>query len=180
MIRPNYKGFRAATLIECLAVVAIIGGLIAAVGSSFVLTLRSYSGQYEAEALELEGQRAALEIDHYVSRALQVQLSDVGPFPSSPANLQGGTLLLLQPDGSSVVFSFEVDDSRSTSSLYVGSLSVAVRGVVYTYSTNVQFVPESGSNRPFWISGNGGVGYRWQLPSPNGTVRMGGISTIGS
>jgi prepilin-type N-terminal cleavage/methylation domain-containing protein len=113
MIQPDIKTRKklnktsGVTLIECLVVITILAGLIAAVGSSFTMTLKSYVGEYAAEGSELESQRAALEIEYFASRAVNTVImadpansTTTGYFP----NLGGTRVELTQPNGDIVAF----------------------------------------------------------------------------
>lgn len=173
------------TLIECLAVIAVIGGLVSVVASSFVLGLKSYVGQYASESLELELQRASLEMDYYISRSSRVEFEDPGHNEFSHnaelGNLdgEGDTVKLLQRDGREIEFKFLPDSSIGKGDLIQGSLQIVIDGgTPYTYTENARFhqysIPGVTNRRPFWATENGGVAYRFEADTKNGVVRVSG------
>lgn len=171
------KSVGGSTLIECLAVVAIIGALISAVASSFVLGLKSYSGQYESESLELELQRAALEMDYYISRAVgkpSFNTDDTSSFAHPCTSDVGGSrMALLQKDGKTVEFIFEPENYKG-GELVQGKLSIVPPNSTnnYAYSSRVRFRQQSSTPRPFWATETGGVAYRFEAEGKDGVMRI--------
>jgi prepilin-type N-terminal cleavage/methylation domain-containing protein len=155
------------TLIECLAVITILAGLIAAVSTGFILTLKSYVGEYRAEALELEAQRAALELEYYAARSWKIDVID-----SSVPSQEGNQVNLYQPDGSVVTFAYS--PYLFNGAKQVGTLWISMPTGYYVYSYNVGFEPTATSTKPFWISSEGSLGFRWSVDTPSGPVKMGG------
>lgn len=155
------------TLIECLTVLTVLAALIAAVATSFILTLKSYVGEYKSEAVELEVQRAAMEFEYYTAKSWKVDILDNGVISS-----EGNQVDLYQPDGT--IVSFTYTPTSSLGAKEVGTLSVSMPSANYLYSTNVTFDPNATSSKPFWISFEGSIGYRWGADTPSGAVKMGG------
>ena len=171
------------TLVELLIVTTVMGVLIATVGSTLVLAFRSFSGQGKQEAKEIEGQRACMDVHYYLSNAVSFGISDsvvlAGIF-GSPAPNSGTTLSLRQGDGSTVLFVFSPDSTKTTElssiACAVGSLAIQIGGVSYTYSDEV-YVPCAGlSGRPFSVSATGGVNYYWGIPT--GKSEFGVLNTV--
>jgi prepilin-type N-terminal cleavage/methylation domain-containing protein len=177
------KSCAGVTLIECLVVLTILAALSAAVGTSFVMTLKSYVGEFEAEALELESQRAALELEYYAARATDIKILS-WDHPSTSARsfspVLGGTRVeLTQPDGSIITFQYTPRPESPkgfTAGVYeTGFLGVNIQGNTYTYGSQVKFLPVSGWRYPFQVSNEGGLAYRWEIPTPaSGNIKMGG------
>jgi prepilin-type N-terminal cleavage/methylation domain-containing protein len=177
------KQIAGVTLIECLAVLTILAGLVAAVGSSFILTLKSYVGEYSSEAVELESQRAALELEYYAARAVRMEILDGGVSGSSGAQIN--LYQDLTNTANVVSFVYTPDLTRCTGTYgvgvsQVGSLAISASGSYYVYSTNVVFTPVAGSLRPFVTSSDGGVSFRWTISTSSGPVKMGGTTSPGT
>jgi type II secretory pathway pseudopilin PulG len=168
MIHPVYKKshksrkFAGVTLIETLVVLTILSGLIAAVGVSFIVTLRSYAGEYKSEAIELEASRAALELEYYASHARRIVIY-AGTAPST----SGNWVELTQLDGS--VYNFEYVPGSPT-----GSLVLTGPGIDYTFSTNILVIPTAASPNIFWLSPEGSLSYYWAVDTPSGRVNTAG------
>jgi hypothetical protein len=183
----SFGSIQGTSLLECLIVVGIIAGLIAAVGSAFILTLRSYTGAYTTESLQLEGHRAAVELNYYLSAAKTAEVSDANlasnfTLPVA-GNLSGTQLDLGLMDGVTTVSFYFYPNQSSTASLYRGSLIGTLRSPTkswsYIYTTNALYSPTAGCNRPFSINSNGAVEFSWKLYTENGTAQMGGVTPIG-
>jgi len=169
------RGF---TLVECLMVVSVIGGLLAAITSVFLLTLKGYTGEYEVEAVEVQSQRAAVELDYFIRRAVSVEIADPGAF-------SGNRLRLLQPRSTSLVggvplgvveFAFTPNSNRSSSTEQVGELSITLMGNTYVYSGDIRTPIHSGvARRVFELSREGGLVYRWEVASLGSGVLTEGI-----
>jgi prepilin-type N-terminal cleavage/methylation domain-containing protein len=204
MIQPDIKTRKklnktsGVTLIECLVVITILAGLIAAVGSSFTMTLKSYVGEYAAEGSELESQRAALEIEYFASRAVNTVImadpansTTTGYFP----NLGGTRVELTQPNGDIVAFQYRATGVVAADGTitpisgvhgypggitYIGDLGVNIRGYAYYYTRKAKFVPQNNWRYPFQVSSEGGLAFRWSVPTPNsGDIYAGGAVTPG-
>lgn len=169
------------TLIECLVVISIMAGLIAAVGSSFTMSLKSYVGEYSAEGSELESQRAALELEYFASRAVDIKIIADPAFPSttdySSGYLGGTRVELRQPDDSVVAFQFRSTNGSSYTAgvKHIGQLGINIDGNPYVFTKRAQFVPSSSWRYPFQVSTEGGLAFRWTVPTPaSGDINVGG------
>jgi len=175
------------TLIECLVVLTILASLIAAVGTSFTMSLKSYVGEYASEAVELESQRAALELEYFASRAVDVRIMPVAGLSGTSGYesgvLGGRRVELLQPNGNTIAFEYQVTGSTVDSAgrtTQVGNLGIDMLGEDYYYSTNVWFTPITGWVYPFQVSNEGGLSFRWSVPTPTaGEIKVGGSVSPG-
>lgn len=175
------------TLVECLIVLTILAGLIASIGASFIVTLKSYVGEYAAEAIELESQRAALELEFFAARAKDVRILSYD-HPSTTAvgydpTLGGTRVELTQPDDSVIVFQYTPatngNGSFTTNLEVTGFLAILIpdgtNNITYTYGSEIKFMPLANWRYPFQVSAEGGFSYRWSVPTPaSGNVTMGG------
>lgn len=166
------------TLIECLVVLTILAGLIAAVGTSFTMSLKSYVGEHAAEAIELESQRAALELEHFASRAINIRIM-ADPANSSTTGYESGVLggtrvELTQPNYEIIAFQFRPVQVLSDGT-QVGELGINRQNTPYVYTTNARFKPTADWYYPFQVSQEGGVSFRWTVPTPaSGDIKVGG------
>jgi prepilin-type N-terminal cleavage/methylation domain-containing protein len=203
MIQPRIKLHKLSsnsgvTLIECLVVLTILSALIAAVGTSFTMSLKSYVGEYASEGPELEAQRAALEIEYFASRAVNIEImgDPLNPITTGYNPFLGGTRVeLTQPDGSVVAFQYRAkgvvqgDGSIQpiagtpdyTAGLtYTGELGINIQGNPYVYTKKAKFTPLANWRYPFQVSKEGGLAFRWTVPTPSaGDVTFGGTATLG-
>jgi hypothetical protein len=166
------------TLIETLVVVSILAGLIAGVGATFIVTMKSYVGEYQSEAIELEAQRAAMEMEYFISHSQRMLIMN-GSTPS----INGDRILLYQPanafGGNPLAFSFTPREAVPGG--WKGSLSITKEDyTTYTYSTNIMYF--TNANRPnfFWVSVEGSIGYSYAIDTPSGRMYMGGSTLPGS
>lgn len=179
---------RAFTLVEVLTVVSVVSALLGSIAAVFVLTLRSYTGEYELEAVEAQSQRACVELDYFARRSTGYSIQNSGT-----SSFTGDQLILTQPqtfsllEGSgktlgSVVFTFTRSSEPPVSGLVRGELGVAgytspgSGGTAellfnYTYSSDFR-VPETQS--VFSISPEGTLSYGWELVSAGGAVSIEG------
>ena len=172
-LRSHPAGY---TLIEALTVISVVAVLIATVGSSLVLVLKSYVGEFRTDALELESQRAALELEYYAARAVKIEI-----FDGSTLSSAGSQVFLHQFDGTVVAFDYLPDPGRAPCAFIagdeeIGELAILLTGPdrEYVYSGNIRFLPTDDSRFPFWRTSNGGLGYRWHIETASGPNYMGG------
>lgn len=161
------------TLIETLVVVTVLAGLIASVGVSYIITLRSYVGEYKSEALELEASRAALELEYYVAHAKKVDIYNGGAISSS-----GNSVNLLQLDNTTYTFTYAPTGAVAGGSSS-GSLTISGPDVYYVYSTNIISVVTPSFPHVFWVSPEGAISYHWAIDTPSGRASMAGSTLPG-
>jgi hypothetical protein len=183
------RSVRAFTLVEVLTVVSVVAALLGSIASVFVLTLRSYTGEYELEAVEAQSQRACVELDYFARRSTGYSIKNSGNSSFSGDQLiltQPQTFSVLQGSGKtlgSVVFTFTPSSAPPVSGLTRGSLEVAgytspVLGssaellFYYTYSSDFR-VPQN--QKVFSISPEGTLSYGWELVSAGGSVSIDGL-----
>jgi hypothetical protein len=175
---PRHRRSSGYTLIEALTVISVVAVLIATVGASLVLVLKSYVGEFRTDALELEAQRAVLELEYYAARAVKVEI-----FDDSVLSNAGSQVILHQYDGTVVAFDYLPDPARSPMAFVpgdeeIGELAILLTGPdrEYVYSRNIRFLPTDDSRFPFWRTANGGLGYRWHIETASGPNFMGGAT----
>lgn len=158
MTRPVSKNPRisGATFIEALVVTAVIAGVIAAMGSSFTMGLRSYVSEYTSEARQIEVQRAYAELQYFGGK-------------SSWFVEDGDTVTFYYADGSSVAFMFHqtgmFEGSRK------GALSIVGPWGQYWYGVNVLADPVV---KPF-ATAHGGCSFTFTVQSAGGDVQLVGL-----
>lgn len=187
------------TLIECLVVLSILAGLIAAVGASFTMVLKSYVGEYASEGSELESQRAALELEYFASKAINTKIMADPANPTTTGyttDYLGGTRVeLTRPNGTIVVFQYRAtgvvgpngavtpisgEHGYPAGITYIGELGINIRGEAYVYTTKAKFVPLNNWRYPFKASSDGGLAFRWTIPTPaSGDINVGGSVPLG-
>jgi len=156
------------TLIETLVVITVLAGLIAAVGASFTITLKSYTGEYKGEAVELEASRAALELEYYVAHARRVEILN-----GTTVTNAGNQVVAYMPNN--LQYTFTYTPSGGKGSLVLGLPD----GTSYTFSTNLVLEPTAASSTVFWLSPEGSLSYQWAVDTPSGRVNMGGSTLPG-
>jgi len=186
------KGF---TLVEVLTVVVVVSSLLASVASVFILTLRSYSEEYELEAVENQAQRAAVELDYFARRATGAEVSPSGDMldltqPKSFSTLKGtgkvlGVVRFKFDRGGAAPTTYKRSGavvlppgySRASLTIQGWTPEAAERGdpvpdvLDYTYSGD--FVVDS--TGIFAVSPEGALSYRWELLSQGGLVPVSGF-----
>jgi type II secretory pathway pseudopilin PulG len=156
------------TLIETLVVLTVLSGLIASIGVSFAFTLKSYTGEYRSEAVELEASRAALELEYYATASKRIEI-----FDGSLAAESGNRVVLTQPNDTQYTFRYVPTGAK-------GNLIIDLPdGTSYIFSTNIILVPTAVSDNVFWTSSEGALSYFWAVDTPSGRVRMGGSTLPG-
>lgn len=144
-----------ATFIEALAVTMVIAAVLGAIGSSFTLGLRSYVGEYNSEARQLEVQRATAEIRYFGGKC-------------SRFDTDGDSVTFYYNDGTYAKFEFEQTGMYDGSRL--GQLSVRTpAGERYVYGVNVL-----ADGSPFAVS-DGGCSYVFYVDSAGGQVNITGL-----
>lgn len=101
LIDFNRKTTRGASFIEALAVTVIIGGVLAAMGTTFIYGLKSYVGEYASESGAVEAQRALSEFNYFGSHSMRYLISD-----------DGNTVAFYKQSGAVQVFNF-IEDSTN-------------------------------------------------------------------
>lgn len=151
-----------ATFVEALAVTIVIAGVLAAMGSSFVVGLKSYVGEYTSEARQLEVQRAFAEMRYFGTKCFRFE-TEGGEVAG-----RGDTVIFYYPDDTEAKFVFSetsmLDGDR------VGTLTVTTPwGAVYTYGSHVMV-----TGYPFQVSA-GGLAFRFFVDSGGGDVSLVGL-----
>jgi hypothetical protein len=180
-LKPMWLTCRGVSLLESLTVVLVITALVTTVGSSVLQTLKTYAGTYTSETTQMELQRAALEMDYFVSTSVTAYVQDTGRFGStlSSSLQQGDSLACNQPDGSQILFTYSPVTTAGGVSTGKLSMSKFLLGsntpqFTYTYSTNISFATASGVPRPFWSAPDGGVNYSFTAVTGDGIIHAKG------
>lgn len=189
-MRTRRRAVQAFTLVEVLTVVSVVAALLGSIAAVFVLTLRSYTGEYELEAVEAQSQRACVELDYFARRSTGYSIKEAGNSAVSGNQLiltQPQTFSVLQGSGKtlgSVVFTFTPSTAPPVSGLDRGALQVAGYTPTgpglpaaellfsYTYSSDFR-VPQN--QKVFSISPEGTLEYSWELLSAGGSVAIDGL-----
>lgn len=151
-----------ATFIEALAVTAVIGVVLAAMGSTFTVGLKSYVGEYTSEATQLEVQRAYSELHYFGSKSTRFDIT------GGLDGTQGDSVTFYGADGSTSTFMFSYIDMYDGSRR--GELSIVTPwGQQYWYGVNVL-----ADGWPFTVS-NGGCSFIFHVESAGGPVSMFGL-----
>lgn len=171
------KSRRAAgvTLIECIAVVGVIGALVAMLGVAMVQNLRTYSADFVAESVEGEVQRGAMEVDYFVSKSVSLGFSGSTNGSFLTGALSGDCLRTIDENGTMLVFYFKEDPSLSTADYREGTFGVVASGDDYVYSKHARFYHSWGLPAPFSLTSVGGVVYRFEVSTPVAPVMVQGI-----
>lgn len=147
LLRTKSSG---ATFVEVLAVVVVIGGILAAMGSTFIFGLKSYVGEYETEVTQVEAQRALAEFNFFSSRSTRFAISN-----------GGDTVTFTDGAGQSWVFSYAAPAGGQRS----GTMSVSLpSGETYPYAGTYLV-----DGVPFTLS-NSGVSLYFTVDSSGGPV----------
>jgi len=171
------RGFRAAfTLVELLLVVSVVAALLVSISSALILIVKSYSGEYELEALERQSQRGAMELEYFAGRAISFQMvgSD-GIILNQPPYL---STLYNRGELTSVTFIFEEEESRSTETERVGSLNIMLNIAGYESAKSYRLAPDirlAVGSPIFGISEEGAFFYRWYVASLGSRLELTGL-----
>jgi cbb3-type cytochrome oxidase maturation protein len=169
-VSTNNRRDSGVTLVEALAVLAVVGILLGGLATAFVFSLRSYVGQYSDESRQVEALRISSELWDFGTRAFRFAVAPTGGSLSSPSFIGDQVGFYDDVGVLTARFVFVEDPDASTADYREGRLYLVVFDQTYIYGLHLRVPYVEGWAAPFWVDPSGALGYYYFVDSLSGPV----------